>query len=144
MFQVSVEREFCAAHAILIRGIREPVHGHNFRLTVTVEADRLDDDGLLVDFHALQQIVDDIIRPWTNADLNAQEPFTGAQGRNPTAEYIAQSVAERVMRDLPPRPDRTRIKVASVRITEAPGCVATYFPPSSPVPGNSGRAGLVR
>ena len=48
MYELSVESEFCAAHALLIKGVREPVHGHNFRVTLTLEAPSLDADALAV------------------------------------------------------------------------------------------------
>lgn len=128
MFQISVEREFCAAHALVIAGAREPVHGHNFRVTVTVEGERLDADGLLVDFHALERLVDEIIRPWNNADLNAIDPFSG--GLNPSAENVAACIGEKIAAGLArlvptgaPRP-----RLARVRLTEAPGCAVVYAP----------------
>ncbi len=131
MFQISVDREFCAAHALVIRGVREPVHGHNFRLTVTVAGDSLDADGLLLDFHALERLVDEIIRPLNTADINALPAFAGKQ--NPTAELIAKHIGDRVSSGLsaiapggantPPPP-----RLASVRLTEAPGCAVVYSP----------------
>ena len=30
VYEITVEDEFCAAHAIVIRGEREAVHGHNW------------------------------------------------------------------------------------------------------------------
>src|SRR5690606_34763268 len=30
MYELKVQREFCAAHALMIKGQREPVHGHNW------------------------------------------------------------------------------------------------------------------
>jgi 6-pyruvoyltetrahydropterin/6-carboxytetrahydropterin synthase len=125
MFQISVAREFCAAHALVIRGLREPVHGHNFHLTVTLQGDRLDADGLLLDFHALERLLDEILHPLTNADLNAAPGLA-----NPTAELVAKHIADRVVAGLPaiapagaPLP-----RLASVRLTEAPGCAVVYLP----------------
>jgi 6-pyruvoyltetrahydropterin/6-carboxytetrahydropterin synthase len=128
MFQISVEKEFCAAHALVIQGQREPVHGHNFKLTVTLQGDRLDADGLLLDFHALDKLVGEILRPLTNADLNAAPGFAGKL--NPTAELVAKHIADSVSAGLPaitpkgaPLP-----RLASVRLTEAPGCSVTFTP----------------
>lgn len=128
MFQISVQREFCAAHALVIAGMREVVHGHNFHLTVTVESADLDADGLVMDFHALERLVDQIIRPMINADLNAITPF--ANGLNPSAENIARTIAEQVTHGLEPILPRQgpRPRLASVRLTEAPGCAVTYIP----------------
>ncbi len=133
MFQISVDREFCAAHALDIQGVREPVHGHNFRLTVAVEGERLDADGLLLDFHALERLVDETIRPLNTADLNASPAFAG-KGINPTAEAIARHIGERVaagLEGVTPRGAPVP-RLAYVRLTEAPGCVVVYFPEASP------------
>ena len=73
MYQITVERDFCAAHALLIAGTREPIHGHNFRVTATISGERLDDDGLLCDFHTVNAVLKDICRPLVNADLNRVE-----------------------------------------------------------------------
>ena len=104
-------------------GKREPVHGHNWRVTVTIGGDRLDGDGLLCDFHALERSVDQVIAPWRNADLNATAPFDRV---NPTAEHVARHIAERVAVALP-----RGIAVRHVRVTEAPGCAATFVPATS-------------
>jgi 6-pyruvoyltetrahydropterin/6-carboxytetrahydropterin synthase len=134
MFQISVEREFCAAHALVIGGaggVREPVHGHNFKLTVAVQGERLDADGLLLDFHALERLVEEVIRPLNSADLNAPGKLTrDGKPLNPSAEAIAQHIGDRVAAGLAgitpagaPVP-----RLAYVRLTEAPGCAVVYTP----------------
>ena len=127
MFQISVESEFCAAHALVIRGLREPTHGHNFKLTVTLEGPTLDPDGLLLDFHAVERLVHEVTRPLNNSDLNTLPAF-GQQ--SPSAEHIARFIADRITAGLPAivpaGPNRPRL--AAVRVTEAPGCSVTYQP----------------
>ncbi len=127
MFHISVDREFCAAHALLIRGTREPIHGHNFHLRVTLRGQTLDADMLLLDFHALDHLLTDILRPFTNTNLNGTPPFTTL---NPSAELIAKHIAERILAALPgiTPPGAPVPALASVRLTEAPGCAVTYFP----------------
>jgi 6-pyruvoyltetrahydropterin/6-carboxytetrahydropterin synthase len=128
MYEISVQAEFCAAHAIVIAGQREPVHGHNWHVTVTVGGDRLDAEGLLLDFHALERAIGEIIGPFRNNDLNATAPFDRT---NPTAELVARHIAEGVqvrLPDLAPAPQSNHIRVVSVRVTEAPGCAVVYRP----------------
>lgn len=133
MFDLCVEHEFCAAHAIRIAGALEPVHGHNFRVTLTVSAPRLDPDGLVVDFHALQHILSAVLAPWVNNNLNAVKPFTDL---NPTAEHIALTIAREVDARLaalsPAHSSTPRPRVTACRVTEAPGCSVTYRPPIDP------------
>ncbi len=124
MFELSVQAEFCAAHAIVMAGQREAVHGHNWRVTATVAGPSLDADGLLCDFHLVEAVLREVIGPYHNADLNRVPPFTDV---NPTAEnvakHIADTLAARLGGRLPPGAG-----VAWVRVTEAPGCSTTYRP----------------
>jgi 6-pyruvoyltetrahydropterin/6-carboxytetrahydropterin synthase len=138
MFQISVDREFCAAHALDIQGVREPVHGHNFRLTVAVEGDRLDADGLLLDFHALERLVDGVIRPLNVSDLNAAPALVGEGGKrvNPSAEAIARHIGDRVAQGLEGiTPNGAPVpRLAYIRLTEAPGCAVVYSPEAATKP----------
>lgn len=120
MFEISVQRTFSAAHALMLRGVRENLHGHDWRLTVVVAGDSLDEEGLLCDFHALEAALDETIAPFCNANLNDVEPF---RRLNPSAENVARHVAQVLAEDLPPG-----LRVSRVSVTEAPGCEATYLP----------------
>lgn len=120
MFTLSIEAEFCAAHAIVMRGVREPVHGHNWKVTAVVAGDRLDADGLLCDFHAVQAVLAAAIAPFHNGNLNDTPPFDRV---NPTAEHVARHIAGALGKGL-----SLGVAVRSVRVTEAPGCAATYMP----------------
>ena len=122
MYELSVESEFCAAHALTISGVREQVHGHNWHVTVTIAGDNLDPDGLLCDFHTVEDVLKAVIEPFENADLNAVPPFDRL---NPTAEHVARHIARemahRLNDSLAPF-----AQVAAVRVTEARGCSATH------------------
>src|SRR5712692_5300985 len=62
MFQVSVEETFSAGHALRgYRGKCENVHGHNYRVRVTLEGPQHDAIGLLVDFTRLKQVIREIM-----------------------------------------------------------------------------------
>jgi len=120
MFELRVESEFCAAHAIVVGGQREPIHGHNWRVTVVVAADQLDADGLVCDFHDVERRLNDILAPLNNSNVNDTPPF---DQRNPTAELIAQHIGDSIAAELP-----ARVRLVSATVTEAPGCAATYRP----------------
>ena len=125
MFEVSVEGCFSAAHALSIGGVREPVHGHDWRVTVTLQGPALDADGLLCDFHAVEAALRELTGLLNNRDLNALAPF--CDGVNPSAENVAKVIADGVWARLDPEV-KARVTLASVRVTEAPGCAATYLP----------------
>jgi 6-pyruvoyltetrahydropterin/6-carboxytetrahydropterin synthase len=108
-FTISTTRSFCAAHQLrLYDGSIEPVHGHNWRVRVSVSADRLDAIGVVMDFHELERLVDAIVRPWHNTHLNEAQAFAG---RNPSAENVAVALVEGLK--LPPG-----VRVARVEVWE--------------------------
>ncbi len=119
MYTIAVHREFCAAHSLTIGGHVEPLHGHNWKVEAVIEGERLDDDGLLCDFHAVEAVLDEIIARFNNQNLNETAPFDRL---NPSAEHVARHLAEGLQNAL------GSAKVASVSVSEAPGCVATYRP----------------
>ena len=124
MYELEVKGQFSAAHAIVIRGEREALHGHDWRVTVTVSGETLDADGLVCDFHAIESALNTITGRLHNRNLNETEPFDRV---NPTAEHVALHIAEELSRTLAGvLPEGARI--AAVRVTEAPGCAATFRP----------------
>jgi 6-pyruvoyltetrahydropterin/6-carboxytetrahydropterin synthase len=122
VFELTVQREFCAAHAIMMGGVREAVHGHNWRVTVTVAGRQLDGDGLLCDFHELERQLDEVIGPLDCGDLNATAPFDRV---NPTAEHVALHIANSLIANSLKSGLPQGVRVAAVSVTEAPGCMAT-------------------
>ena len=125
MFEITVEADFSAAHALTVAGIREPVHGHNWHVTVTLAGETLDDDGLLCDFHTVESSLREIVGAFNNQNLNDAGAF---RENNPSAERVAQHIAdalqERIAPSLAPH-----ARLTAVRVTEAPRCTATYKPP---------------
>lgn len=116
MFSLRIERTFSAAHAIIIGGVREALHGHDWRVRMTVEGDQLNEEGLLCNFHLLERVLDSAIAPLRDSNLNDVDVLVGI---NPTAENVALYLASTVAGNLPP--DVRRLRLA---ITEAPGCEA--------------------
>lgn len=126
VYEVKVQTEFCAAHAIWIRGERETLHGHNWRVKVVIAGPALDADGLLCDFHVVERALAAVIAPWRDRSLNDAAPFApDGRGVNPTAERVAETIGRAMEAELrgglPPG-----AVVASVSVTEAPGCVACW------------------
>jgi 6-pyruvoyltetrahydropterin/6-carboxytetrahydropterin synthase len=128
VFRLTVEAEFAAAHAIVMRGEREPIHGHNWKVTICVAGESLDEDGLLCDFHAIETSLRAATERFHNKNLNEVSPF---DRENPTAELVARHLAEAVSGSVPPQDASRGVRVEWVRVTEAPGCAATYHAPTS-------------
>jgi 6-pyruvoyltetrahydropterin/6-carboxytetrahydropterin synthase len=116
-FTATVHRVFSAAHAVRMPdGVLEPLHGHNWEVRVTVAREALDDTGFVVDFHALEASLDEVLRPLHNRNLNEVAELGGL---NPTAEHVVLHIVRRLK-----VPDGATLD--RVEVSEAPGCVAAF------------------
>jgi 6-pyruvoyltetrahydropterin/6-carboxytetrahydropterin synthase len=128
MFEIEVQAVFAAGHAITIGGRPEPVHGHNWHVTVTLAGERLDHNGLLCDFHVVERALLSITGEMNNRHLNELAAFdTARDGLNPSAENVCVHIARRLERELSGLLPIS-VRIARVRVTEAPGCAAVYDP----------------
>lgn len=122
MFEVSVEAGFSASHRLrLYDGELEPPHGHDWRVTATFRGDALDSIGVLVDFVEAQKQVDEIAAQLHHTDLG-DNPLLA--GQNPSAEIVAKTIFD-ALRQSP----QLASMLHGVKVTEAPGCAATYIRP---------------
>ncbi len=117
--QITTTRSFSASHQLkLYDGSIEPLHGHNWVVRVTLWADRLDEIGVVMDFHELERLVDQAAPGWHNCHLNDQPAFTAL---NPSAENVAKSIADNLA-----LPDH--VKLVCVEVWETPENSAKYLP----------------
>jgi 6-pyruvoyltetrahydropterin/6-carboxytetrahydropterin synthase len=131
MFRVTREIRFCYGHRLLnYDGKCRHLHGHNGRAVITLEAPRLDDLGMVVDFSQIKRVVS----TWINEALDHKmilhkdDPLLGylrQQGEpvfvidaNPTAENIARVIYEHTAAEGFP--------VVEVRLWETDDSCATY------------------
>ncbi len=133
MFRVTREIDFCYGHRLLnYRGKCRHLHGHNAKVIITVEASRLDEQGMVIDFGDLK----DVVSRWIDDHLDHRmilsrddpavpvlqelgEPLYLLQ-TNPTAENIAKQIADFAI--------EKGFPVVEVRLWETPRCFATYCP----------------
>ena len=59
---------FAAAHFIAFPGFREPLHGHNYQLSVRVDA-ALNPDGYVVDFCRVKDVAESLCRELTERTI---------------------------------------------------------------------------
>ena len=134
MFEVSVEETFSAGHALRgYRGKCENVHGHNYRVRVTVDGPALDEIGLLYDFSHLKKTIREVIEGVDHRFLNDQAPFDVL---NPSAENIAKYFYEEISRGMPRASNGARI--ARIDLWETDTTYATYWPEQA-APGKAAR-----
>jgi 6-pyruvoyltetrahydropterin/6-carboxytetrahydropterin synthase len=124
MFEVSVEETFAAGHALRnYRGKCENVHGHNYRVRVTIGGADLDSAGLLVDFVEIKRVLRAIIEKLDHQFLNDIEPFDKL---NPTAENMARYFHEEITEHLDSGARENPVRVSEVKIWETDTATATY------------------
>jgi 6-pyruvoyltetrahydropterin/6-carboxytetrahydropterin synthase len=121
MYEVSVEQTFAAGHALRnYKGKCENVHGHNFKVQVVIEGEKLDETGLLVDFIDVKNAMCAIIDRLDHVFLNDIEPFTI---KNPSAENIAEYFFTEMSQSLK---TTVPIRIREVKIWETDIQSATY------------------
>ena len=122
MFEVSVEETFAAGHALRgYKGKCENVHGHNYRVQVTLVGGGLDSVGLLYDFVHLKQVIQGVIKSLDHKFLNEFPPFDTV---NQSAENIAKYFYERTAEQLKQAPNGARLD--RVTVWESDTTSATY------------------
>lgn len=133
MFSVSREIEFCYGHRLLgHEGRCRHLHGHNAKVVITLETRELDRHGMVLDFVAIKETV----QQWIDEHLDhrmilcRKDPAAEVLREmgepvfliddNPTAEKIAQLIAGVALDE--------GLPVVEVRFWETPRCYATYRP----------------
>lgn len=121
MFEVTVEQTFAAGHALRnYKGKCENIHGHNFKVQVTIEGEKLDETGLLVDFIDVKAAMRAIIERLDHVFLNDIVPF---DVKNPSAENIAEYFFEELSRSLKAS---VPVKLREVKVWETDIQSATF------------------
>ena len=125
MFEVSVEQTFAAGHALRnYKGKCENVHGHNWKVQLTLEGERLDEVGLLADFVEIKRAMDKVVGYLDHQFMNELKPFDTV---NPSAENIARFFYEELARDLD-RIATAPVRISHVKVWETDNASATYRP----------------
>ena len=122
MFEVSVQETFAAAH--FLRGYKgkcERLHGHNYRVEITVSGEKLDSIGMLHDFVEIKRALRKLLERLDHYNLNDIPPFDDAV--NTTAENLAFYFWTEMQKAL-----GDGVNVSQTRVWETDTAVATYRP----------------
>ena len=120
MFLVTVEGSFSAAHLLAgYQGKCEKLHGHNYKVRVSVAAKNLNRQGMVIDFTILKQELHKILEILDHSFLNEHQEF--ADG-TPTAERIAYYVYCQLKQVLP------EVSLSRVEVLETEKSLASYTP----------------
>jgi 6-pyruvoyltetrahydropterin/6-carboxytetrahydropterin synthase len=119
MFDISIKTHFAGAHHLRdYPGDCEHPHGHNWKVTVTVRAAKLDELGMGIDFKVLKKLVNEVIDLLDHRDLNGLPAFSD---KNPSSEHIAMFIFENLQEKL--EHDRYRLYSVGVMETDTSGLV---------------------
>lgn len=133
MFRVTRQIDFCYGHRLLnYDGKCKYLHGHNGRAVIAIEAEKLDDRGMVLDFSDIKRVVSG----WIDKNLDHRMllhrddpavPILQQMGEplflldvNPTAETIARLIYEFTA--------NAGFPIVECRLWETPNCYATYAP----------------
>jgi 6-pyruvoyltetrahydropterin/6-carboxytetrahydropterin synthase len=98
MFEVSVDAAFAAAHSLRgYQGKCESLHGHNYRVRLTIAGKELDKLGLLHDFTVLKRALRGVVNQLDHKHLNELPPFDKV---NPSAENLARYIHDETVKQL--------------------------------------------
>lgn len=121
MFDLTIESQFSAAHQLRgYKGKCEELHGHNWRIQVTVSSDKLSDIGMVIDFHELKSLTNEVIASLDHSLLNEVFPFTEI---NPSSENIARWIYESMKKKI----RKKHCNISSVTVWENETSSATYY-----------------
>ncbi len=121
MYELMIESQFSAAHQLRgYKGKCEGLHGHNWRVQVTVSSEKLNDVGMAMDFHDLKEMTNEVISSLDHSFLNEVFPFTE---KNPSSENIAKWIYDLIKKKI----KKKQCNMSSVTIWENETSSATYY-----------------
>ncbi len=122
MFELKVISHFSAAHSLRnYNGKCENLHGHNWKVEVTLASEVLNELGMVMDFTELKERLEGVIESLDHKCLNDIRPFDKI---NPTTENISREIYNRLQVDIP-----ESVRVTSVTSYETDSSGATYSEP---------------
>jgi len=122
MYELKTIFQFGAAHQLRnYNGKCENLHGHNWKIEVFVKGEKLDENGLLMDFKVIKETTLSILEEMDHKFLNELEYFRDI---NPSSENIAKYLYETISGEL----NNDNIKVSRITAWESDSACATYYP----------------
>ena len=120
MYELTVDSNFSAAHLIEgYKGDCARMHGHTWKVSLTVGAETMDDIGICIDFKDIARVLDEIVDNFDHRLLNEIEVLDGC---NPTAENLARIIYGLCVAKI----QHNDIEVLSVTVAESERYRVTY------------------
>jgi 6-pyruvoyltetrahydropterin/6-carboxytetrahydropterin synthase len=120
VYELTVDSHFSSAHCLReYRGPCARLHGHTWKVSVTIGASSLDDVGIGMDFEDIASVLDGITGRFDHQNLNDLDLF---RDMNPTAENLAKIIYDLMTEKI----DTDRYSVLSVTVAESDRFRVTY------------------
>ena len=121
MYRLTIHTAFAAAHNLIhYQGDCENLHGHNWKVEVSITTDELDKAGLGVDFKILKKETNALLKTLDHKYLNELPPFVST---SPSSENIARYLYGELTRIL----GSDKVKVEMVTVWESDFAAASYY-----------------
>lgn len=123
MYELKITSQFAAAHQLraLVGGC-ENLHGHNWKVEVTVMGNALGDDGLLMDFRVIKEHTNEILDDLDHKFLNEIGAFK-------SMEPSSENIAHHIFKTLSDRLAVDGVRVSKVTAWESESACASYTEP---------------
>ena len=119
MYRIDFKTQFSAAHQIRrYPGDCGDLHGHNFKVKVSLKTNELDKLGIGFDFRELKKLTNEIVDKLDHQNLNNLPQF---KELNPTSENIARYIYHEIKAKF-----KLPIELDFVQVWEGDSCSASY------------------
>ena len=120
MYELKIISHFAAAHQLRsLKGGCENLHGHNWRIEVSVCGGKLGEDGLLMDFREIKRATAKVMDELDHKFLNELPAFETLE---PSSENIARHIFESISRSL----NIPGVRLSRVTAWESDSACASY------------------
>jgi len=121
MYEITVISHFSGAHRLrYLHGKCEELHGHNWKVEVSVISNRLAKEGVAIDFGIMKLKVEKTLKSLDHTYLNDLPFFSGIE---PSSENISKYIFDKVKSELKGHP----VTLKKVTAWESETACATYF-----------------
>lgn len=121
MYRLTIKTGFAAAHNLInYQGDCENLHGHNWKVEVTVVAHELDDAGLAIDFKVLKKETNQLLDELDHKYVNQHEFFK-------TISPSSENISRYLYQQLSMRLNDGNVKVERIGVWESDNACAEYY-----------------
>lgn len=121
MYRLNIITSFAAAHCLInYQGECENLHGHNWKVEVTVTAMELDKAGLGIDFKILKAETIRLLKTLDHKYLNELPPFKDISPSSENIAYYLYGELSRILND-------GNVKVDMITVWESDNASASYY-----------------